>query len=180
MVFSDFNENMSNEQKKKFENFLNNHVEKLIAQQTYNWKPIDFNNKYVCHQYLMSRFAPEYNVIKTIFKEIQQRDPNFAPETLFDFGSGTCTVTMYVFLTIKVILSCFDIKKIFRNAKHFWGASLKEYYCVDTSSTMNDMAKLLLQNGNPNNEEILPKGLFYRQFLPTSPNVYLYINNCNR
>lgn len=43
---------------------------------------------------------------------------------------------------------------------------------------MNDLAKLLLQEGNPNNEKILPKGLFYRQFLPASPNVRstLYIN----
>jgi len=38
---------------------------------------------------------------------------------------------------------------------------------------MNDLAKLLLQEGNPNNENILPKGLFYRQFLPASPNVWL-------
>lgn len=59
----------------------------------------------------------------------------------------------------------------FRNARNFWGESLKEYYCVDTSSCMNDLAKLLLQNGNPNDENILPKGLFYRQFLPASPNV---------
>lgn len=43
---------------------------------------------------------------------------------------------------------------------------------------MNDLAKLLLQEGNPNNEDILPKGLFYRQFLPGSPNVWstLYIH----
>jgi len=36
---------------------------------------------------------------------------------------------------------------------------------------MNDLAKLLLQEGDPNNEKNLPKGLFYRQFLPASPNV---------
>jgi len=60
---------------------------------------------------------------------------------------------------------------MYRNAKDFWGKSLKEYYCVDTSSTMNDLAKLILQEGNPNNEDILPKGLFYRQFLPASPKV---------
>jgi len=63
---------------------------------------------------------------------------------------------------------CFNF---LRNAKNFWGDSLKEYYCVDTSSTMNELAKLLLQEGNPNNEKILPKGLFYRQFLPASQNV---------
>lgn len=78
----------------------------------------------------------------------------------------------------------------FRNARHFWGNSLKEYYCVDTSSTMNDLAKLLLQEGNPNNEKNLPKGQFYRQFLPSSPKVWtqfiinlvqieLIVNNCH-
>lgn len=91
---TDYNENMSPEQVIKFEKFLNNRVEKLIAQRTYNWKPINFNNQHVCHQYLLARIAPEYNVLKTIFNEIRQRDPNFAPESLFDFGSGIGTVTM--------------------------------------------------------------------------------------
>lgn len=85
---------MSPEKEIKIEQLIKDRVEKLVAQRTYNWKPIDFNNEHVCHQYLMSRIAPEYNVIQTIFSEIQQRDPNFAPETLFDFGSGIGTVTM--------------------------------------------------------------------------------------
>lgn len=85
---------MSPEQVIKFKKFLNNRVEKLIAQRTYNWKPINFHNQHVCHQYLLARIAPEYNVLKTIFNEIRQRDPNFAPKSLFDFGSGICTVTM--------------------------------------------------------------------------------------
>jgi len=72
---------------------------------------------------------------------------------------------------IKVNFSFSFLLNIFRNAKNIWENSLKEYYCVDTSSTMNDLARLLLQEGNPNNENILPKGLFYRQFLPASPNV---------
>lgn len=88
---------MSEKQQMKFDRFINNRIEKLVAQRTYNWKSIDFNNQYVCHQYLLSRIAPEYNVIQMIFNEIQQRDPNFAPRSLFDFGSGIGTVTMYVF-----------------------------------------------------------------------------------
>lgn len=94
MLFSDYKENMSKEQEIKFEKFINNRIEKLIAQRTYNWKPIDFNNQHLCHQYLLSRIAPEYSVIKMIFDEIQQRDPDFAPQSLFDFGSGIGTVTM--------------------------------------------------------------------------------------
>jgi len=90
---------MSEEQQIKFERFINNRVERLVAQRTYNWRPIDYNNKHVCHQYLLSRIAPEYNVVKTIFSELQQRDPNFTPESLFDFGSGIGTVTLYVSFT---------------------------------------------------------------------------------
>lgn len=85
---------MSEKQQIKFEKFINNRIEKLIAQRTYNWNPIDFSNQHLCHQYLLSRIAPEYNVIQMIFNEIQQRDPNFTPESLFDFGSGIGTVTM--------------------------------------------------------------------------------------
>lgn len=94
MIFLDFRENISLEKEIKIEKFIENRVEKLVAQRTYNWKPIDFNNEHVCHQYLVSRIAPEYNVIRLIFNEILQRDPNFAPESLFDFGSGIGTVTM--------------------------------------------------------------------------------------
>ncbi|XP_050542411.1 methyltransferase-like protein 17, mitochondrial [Daktulosphaira vitifoliae] len=140
---------MSDQQKEKFQKFLYNRVEKLVAQQTYCWKPIDFNNEYVCHQYLLTRIAPEYSAIKLLFNEIKERDPDFKPQSLFDFGSGIGTVTM--------------------NARNVWGDSLKEYYCVDTSSKMNDLSKLILQGGNFNNDSALPKGLCYRQFLPGSP-----------
>lgn len=94
---------MNEEQQYKMEQFINKRTEKLIAQRTYNWNPIDFNNKHLCSQYLVSRIAPEYNVIKWIFQEIQQRDPDFAPQSLFDFGSGIGTVTMYVFIDITSI-----------------------------------------------------------------------------
>lgn len=96
MVFSDNYENMDEKKQIKFDKFIFNKVEKIAAQNTYNWKPIDYSNIHVCRQYLLSRISPEYNVIKTIFNEIQQRDPDFSPESLFDFGSGIGTVTMYV------------------------------------------------------------------------------------
>lgn len=88
---------MNEVQQIKFERFIDNRVEKLIAQRMYNWKPINYSNKHVCHQYLLSRIAPEYNVLKTIFTELKQRDPDFVPQSLFDFGSGVGTVTMFVF-----------------------------------------------------------------------------------
>lgn len=85
---------MSEDQLIQLERYIKNRVEKIVAQRTYNWKPIDYHNKHVCHQYLLSRIAPEYNVLQRIFNEIRHRDPNFAPESLFDFGSGIGTVTL--------------------------------------------------------------------------------------
>lgn len=85
---------MSEDKLIQLEKYIKNRVEKIAAQRIYNWKPIDYSNKHVCHQYLISRIAPEYNVLQTIFNEIHLRDPNFAPESMFDFGSGIGTVTL--------------------------------------------------------------------------------------
>lgn len=107
--FLDHKENMNEEQQYKFEQFINNRVEKLIAQRTYNWKQIDFNNEHLCHQYLLTRIAPDYHVVQSIFNEIQQRDPDFAPQSLFDFGSGVGTVTMYVSMPFEIQILIYNL-----------------------------------------------------------------------
>lgn len=43
--------------------------------------------------YLLSRAPADYAVLMKIFGEIVQRDPEFTPRSLFDFGSGVGTVT---------------------------------------------------------------------------------------
>lgn len=55
----------------------------------------------------------------------------------------------------------------FRVASALWGNSLLEYFNVDSSSAMNDLSQVLLQDGRGNKESHL-KGVYYRQFLPAT------------
>lgn len=85
-------ENEENQFKQRIGNKLNDLAKKKI----YNWKPMNYN-AYNSLVYLMGRFAPEYAVLVKIFSEIKQRDPDFKPKSLFDFGSGVGTGTWYNF-----------------------------------------------------------------------------------
>ncbi|XP_067136710.1 ribosome assembly protein METTL17, mitochondrial [Centruroides vittatus] len=111
-----------------------------------HWKSIDYDF-YRCILYTVSRLAPEYAVLKQVLTEITYDDPDFTPHSLFDFGSGVGSALWA--------------------AHSMWGNSLKEYYCVDSSADMNEVARLLLQDGKEGGEMIF-KGVFMRQFLPVS------------
>lgn len=63
-----------------------------------------------------------------------------------------------------------DIVLYCRAASALWADSLFEYFNVDTSASMNDLASLVLKDGKEENEIPL-KGVFYRQFLPASQTV---------
>uniref|UniRef100_A0A8C4RIP3 Methyltransferase like 17 n=1 Tax=Erpetoichthys calabaricus TaxID=27687 RepID=A0A8C4RIP3_ERPCA len=89
-------------------------------------------------------------VFPLFFSQIKKRVPDFAPQTLLDFGSGTGTVTWAV------------------HSK--WGSTMKEYVCVDSSAAMNNLSDLLLRGGCESQEPHI-KGVYFRQFLPVSPKV---------
>ncbi|XP_075229719.1 ribosome assembly protein METTL17, mitochondrial isoform X2 [Lycorma delicatula] len=133
----------------KNRNAINKKFNELLRKQTYHWKSINYN-QYMSLIYLVSRTAPEYAVICRVFNEIFSRDKTFQPKSLFDFGSGVGTVSWA--------------------AKRYWKNSLKEFFCVDSSSHMNDIAQALLQDGKLNLE--IPKGVFFRQFLPSKNELY--------
>lgn len=61
----------------------------------------------------------------------------------------------------------------FRASSAIWGNSILEYFNVDSSSEMNDLSQILLQDGKGNKEPHL-KGVFYRQFLPASNVIFLF------
>jgi ribosomal protein RSM22 (predicted rRNA methylase) len=42
---------------------------------------------------MVSRFAPEYAVLRKILMEVKTRKPDFQPHSMFDFGSGVGTAT---------------------------------------------------------------------------------------
>ncbi|ENN79731.1 methyltransferase-like protein 17, mitochondrial [Dendroctonus ponderosae] len=125
---------------------VNNKIGKGLREKIYNWKPIKYD-EYTALVYLMARAPAEYAVLMKIFGEIAKRDPEFTPRSLFDFGSGVGTVTWA--------------------ANAYWKQHIFEYFNVDTSADMNDLAEILLKGGKGNGKTSV-KGTFYRQFLPAS------------
>ncbi|CAL7933606.1 unnamed protein product [Xylocopa violacea] len=117
----------------------------LLQNSVYNWAPIQYDT-YTSLAYLVSRSVPEYSVLYKIFNEIVDRDKNFIPKTLFDYGSGIGTV-MWA-------------------ASQFWVNSIKEYFCVDISKNINELSEYIIKNAKP---QINSKYIFYRQFFPASP-----------
>ncbi|CAD1480449.1 unnamed protein product, partial [Heterotrigona itama] len=124
--------------------FENPNAQRLLKSLVYNWAPIQYDT-YTSLAYLTSRSMPEYSALYKIFNEIVNRDKDFSPQTLFDFGSGTGTVMA---------------------ASQFWIDTIKEYYCVDISKDMNELSEYLIKRAVPN---IKQKYIFYRQFFPASP-----------
>lgn len=115
----------------------------------YHWKALVVNENKAL-EYLLGRGAREYAAIMKIFREIKQRDPDFKPQSFFDFGAGVGTGTWA--------------------AAECWRDSLFEYFSVDHSAAMNDLSELILRDGRDNKAMSL-KGVYYRQFLPESSEV---------
>lgn len=124
-------------------------VQKLVAQRTYSWRPLEYD-AYRSLQYLVSRAPPEFAVLVRIFGEIARRRPDFAPRSFFDFGSGVGTGTWA--------------------AAQQWRPSIFEYYLVDAARDMNDLADLLLRDGDEN-QSLKLRNVNFRQFMPASTEV---------
>ncbi|XP_047446378.1 methyltransferase-like protein 17, mitochondrial [Mugil cephalus] len=120
-----------------------------LKRTTYRWTPMKFDEE-LAVVYMAARLAGCYAAVRRSLNEIKKRDPSFAPQTLLDFGSGLGTVVW---------------------ASHsYWGDSLKEMVCVDSSGPMNILAERLLK-GDDDAAEPLIKHVYFRQFLPVSPKV---------
>ncbi|XP_039287269.1 methyltransferase-like protein 17, mitochondrial [Nilaparvata lugens] len=120
----------------------------IFKKSTYNWKPVVYD-QYTSLLYMMARLPQNYAVLCRVFNEIAVRDSQFTAKSIFDFGSGVGTAVWA--------------------AKHFWGEHMKEFYCVDTSSHMLDLAQFLVQ-GDATSVPL--PGYYYRQFLPSKPRKY--------
>lgn len=139
-----------NEEDNRLKQSIKDKTKNLLKHRIYNWQPI----KYDTHNsllYLLARSAQEYAVLLKIMSEIVSRDPSFKPRSLFDFGSGVGLSTWA--------------------AITFWKEYIFEYFNVDISRDMNDLAQLLLQGGCSTGKMEI-QGVFYRQFLPASNNTY--------
>ncbi|XP_045530500.1 methyltransferase-like protein 17, mitochondrial [Pieris brassicae] len=140
---------ITEEEKILHEKEIQNAVFNILKKNVYAWGNIAYD-KATCLQYLMSRAAPEYAILVRILDEIKRKLPDYKPRNFFDFGSGIGTGTWAV--------------------NTFWKNDIFEYFTVDTSQEMNDLARLILCNGKENVE--LPyRAYFQRQFLPASTDV---------
>ncbi|XP_014093651.2 ribosome assembly protein METTL17, mitochondrial [Bactrocera oleae] len=125
-------------------------IKRLMAQRNYSWKPIEYGT-YESLVYAIGRGAKEYSVLTSILNELRVRDQSFQPRSYFDFGSGVGT-GMWA-------------------ASNLWKDTIFEYYNVDSSRHMNDLSELILREGNEN-EQILLRNVYYRQFLPAIETLY--------
>ncbi|XP_063221361.1 methyltransferase-like protein 17, mitochondrial isoform X2 [Bacillus rossius redtenbacheri] len=122
-------------------------VMKKLRQHIHRWRPVPYDTRHKVLVYLLCRAAADHAAVSKVLAEVKHRQPLFSPATVFDFGSGVGTTTWAV--------------------RELWQDAPKEYFCVDSSVEMNDLASLLLRDGQETKE--MPfKGVFYRQFLPAS------------
>ncbi|XP_066133420.1 ribosome assembly protein METTL17, mitochondrial [Saccopteryx bilineata] len=124
-------------------------VLRVLRKTTYHWQQLSYTEG-LSLVYMAARLDGGFAAVSRAFHEIQTQIPEFQPQTLMDFGSGTGSVTWA--------------------AHSIWGQSLREYVCVDSSAAMLNLAEKLLKGGSENGEPYIP-GVFIRQFLPVSPKV---------
>ncbi|XP_008830767.1 methyltransferase-like protein 17, mitochondrial [Nannospalax galili] len=120
-----------------------------LRRTTYHWQKLSYNEE-LSLIYMAARLDGGFAAVSRAFHEIQARIPEFQPQTIMDFGSGTGSVTWAAHST--------------------WGQSLREYMCVDSSTAMLGLAEKLLKGGSESGKPYVP-GVFFRQFLPVSPKV---------
>ncbi|XP_026478658.1 methyltransferase-like protein 17, mitochondrial [Ctenocephalides felis] len=151
-----FTDDMPEEERVKQEKFLHNEIMVKCNKQIYGWKPMSYDDLGAL-TYMFGRSAQEYAVLVRIFGEIYDRVLDFKPKSFLDFGSGVGTGTWAV--------------------NHFWKSNIFEYFCVDSSSSMNDLADIILKGGRGNKLNPI-KGISYRQFLPAAREIRYDIVLC--
>lgn len=142
-------ENLTEDQQFQVTKNIEVKVFNALKKNVYRWANINYNES-TCLQYLIARAAAEYAVLLRIFDEILKKNPEYKPRSFFDFGSGVGTGTWAI--------------------NTLWKQHIFEYFCVDTSSHMHDLARLILCGGKEN--VVIPyRAYFQRQFLPASSNI---------
>ncbi|GFU21439.1 methyltransferase-like protein 17, mitochondrial [Nephila pilipes] len=121
---------------------------KEVKNELKRWKPLEYGY-FQCLAYMAARMPANYASIFKIFSEIKSQLPSFQPKTLFDFGSGVGSSVWA--------------------ADAVWKETISEYFCVDSSPDMIDVADTLLTDEKSGDKYL--KNIFFRQFLPASENI---------
>ncbi|UMM15207.1 hypothetical protein L5515_002726 [Caenorhabditis briggsae] len=67
---------------------LRNEVDRIMKKANFNWKPLEITSKEAAAAYSLARLAPNYAEIARVLEEFN-RIPDFKPETVLDYGSGS-------------------------------------------------------------------------------------------
>ncbi|CAH3026740.1 unnamed protein product, partial [Porites evermanni] len=143
--FEDISEDEENELYEDYESI--NLIKNTKKPKRAEYKVIRYNKRESV-AYAASRIPASYGATLRVFHEISRREPDFKPETLLDFGSGT---GMGVWA-----------------AHEKWGDSIREYQCVDVSQDMNNVAEYLLRGGEGLNKSLHIPRVYFKRFLPVS------------
>jgi hypothetical protein len=104
--------------------------------------------------------------------EFQNRDPDFQPRTLFDFGSGVGSANWLA--SHRKFSEYFSLNLYFNRAVTETFGKMTEIFSVDTSAAMNDLARLILMEGRASQQN--PAGIFFRMHLPASNAMQVFLN----
>ncbi|OQR72160.1 methyltransferase protein 17 [Tropilaelaps mercedesae] len=117
-----------------------------VRSHTYRWRPMEYD-EFGSFCYLVGRAPLEYAALRQVLKEIRILDPLLQPQSCLDFGSGIGTVWWAL--------------------KEQFPASFKEYFSIDSSKYMRDLARFLVQGGQ-SNQELSTADYSQRSKLPES------------
>ncbi|OWF37947.1 methyltransferase-like protein 17, mitochondrial [Mizuhopecten yessoensis] len=122
-----------------------NMIQYILRKTSNLQKSIDYTG-YTTIVYLLARLSKNYNIIRTCLSEIEKRNPDFAPSAVYNVGSGLGTAVWA--------------------SNSLWGSAVKQYYCVDKSTDMSTIARLLLQGGDEYKKMAIPE-VFFRDKPPS-------------
>ncbi|KAK8788225.1 hypothetical protein V5799_021997 [Amblyomma americanum] len=142
-------ETMSQEERDLVEEDIKRAVFEKLKQRIRLWKPVNYD-EFGARSYLVARLAADYAIVHDVFHEIRHMDPAFTPASMMDFGSGIGT--------------CYWA------AKNIWPKYFQEYFSIDISNHMHDLARLLVNGGKTSAELKLPS-FFQREFLPAADTI---------
>ncbi|CAD5116183.1 DgyrCDS5100 [Dimorphilus gyrociliatus] len=137
-------QSLDDRKREKHLHYMRNKIMNIARKRSYRWKEIEYTLAKAL-AYAKSRLHFEYSCLSRIFFEMKKRDENFRPQTLFDFGSGVGSV----------MWACNDM----------WPKSIFEHFCVEKSSSMIELADLLLRDGNEAKERCF-KNVNFKSYMP--------------
>ncbi|XP_069113974.1 ribosome assembly protein METTL17, mitochondrial-like isoform X2 [Argopecten irradians] len=136
---------MSEEERRIFLMNRKNNIQQILRRTTHLQKSVDYTG-YTTIVYLLARLSKNYSIIRTCLNEIEMRNPDFKPNSMYNVGSGLGTAVWA--------------------GNTVWGSTITQYYCEDPATDMSTLARLLLQEGEEHKKMVIP-GVYFRDKPPS-------------